>query len=73
MDMFFAQDTHTLPLIFLTIYLAVYITAFRVGRILPIMVKTTVITQFLSKYFLPRREMAERGETKFWENCHENT
>jgi len=25
------------------------------------------------KYFLPRGEVAERGETKFGENCHENT
>jgi len=34
-----------------------------------------VITQFLliqQKYFLPRGEMAERGEIKFGENCHEN-
>jgi len=48
----------------------------RVGRFLPITVKTMVITQFLpirQKYFLPRGEMAERGETKFGENCHENT
>jgi len=40
------------------------------------MVKTSVITQFLpiwQKYFLPRGEMAEKGETKFGENCHENT
>ena len=45
----------------------------RVRRFLPITVKTMVITQFLQirqKYFLPRGEMAE---TKFWENCHENT
>ena len=42
----------------------------RVGRFLPYTVKTTVITQFLpirEKYFLPRGEMAERGETKFGE------
>jgi len=42
----------------------------RVGRFLPITVKTMVIAQFLTiwqKYFLPR------GETKFRENCHENT
>ena len=48
----------------------------RVGRFLPITVKTTVITQFLTtrqKYVLPRGEMAERGETKFYENYHENT
>ena len=25
------------------------------------------------KYFLPRGEMAEREETKFGENCYENT
>jgi len=46
------------------------------GRFLPITVKTTIITQFpliWQKYFLPRGKMAERGETKFGENCHENT
>ena len=48
----------------------------RVSRFLHIMVKTTVIAQFLpiwQKYFLPLGEMPEMGETKFGESCHENT